>query len=91
MLWIGLAPYLLNCAVGVAAQFLRWHFGVWHHVLYAIVVVSTLATAWLSFHPALLVTLAALAAFPKARPRTLSHPALAVLGLSGYAVALLAS
>jgi len=90
MLWIGLAPYLMNLAVGAAAQFLRWHFGVWHHVLYAVVVVTALATAWLAFHPALLVTLAALAAFPKARPGTLSHPALAVLGLLGYLGALFA-
>ena len=91
MIWIGLGPYLLNCAVGMAAQFLRWRFGVWHHVLYAIVVVTALATTWLAFHPALLVTLAALAAFPRARPGTLSHPALAVLGLLGYLVALWAS
>lgn len=88
MIWIGLGPYLVNCIVGVVAQTQGRRFGVWHHVLYAVVVVTSLAATYLAFHPALLVTLAALAAFPRARPRTLAHPALAVLGLGGYAVAL---
>jgi hypothetical protein len=43
-----------------------------------------------AFHPALLVTVLALAVFPRARPRTPSHPALAVIGLGGYLFALLA-
>ncbi|MEM6996007.1 MAG: hypothetical protein AAF721_36205 [Myxococcota bacterium] len=89
MIWLGLGPYLLNCAVGLAAQLRGARFGVWHHVLYAAVVLTSLATAWLSLHPALLLTLLALAVFPKARPRTILHPALAVLGLVGYGLALL--
>lgn len=88
MIWIGFGPYLLNCAVGLAAQVRGTRFGVWHHVLYAVVVVTSLAATWLAFHPALLVTLLALAVFPRARPRTLHHPALAGLGLLGYLVAL---
>ena len=81
---IGLGTYLLNFAVGLLAQFRRKRFGVWHHVLYAVVFAAAIGAAVFAFHPALLVTLLALAVFPKARPRTRLHPALAVLGLAGY-------
>lgn len=84
MIWIGLGPYLLNCAVGLAAQTLRWKFGVWHHVLYAVVVVTALVTAVVAFHPGLVATLLVLGAFPFVRPGTLRHPGLAIAGLLGY-------
>ncbi len=89
MLWIGLGPYLLNCVVGLAAQLRHWHFGVWHHVLYAVVFATAIATTIVAFHPALILTLAALAVFPKARPRTAAHPTLAAVGALGYMLALL--
>ncbi len=88
MLWIGLGPYLLNCAVGLAAQLGHFRFGVWHHVLYAVVFASAVATALLAFHPALVLPLVALLALPRARPRTAWHPALALTGLLGYGLAL---
>jgi hypothetical protein len=88
---IGLGLYLVNCAVGAAAQFTRLTFGVWHHILYGVVFAAAIAAALFAFHPALLVTLAALTLFPKARPRTLVHPALAVVGLLGYVVTLVLS
>lgn len=81
---IGLALYALNLLVGLAAQFWRVRFGVFHHVLYAVVFAGAISAAVFEFHPALLVTIGALAAFPKARPRTVWHPALAVVGLLGY-------
>jgi hypothetical protein len=76
--------YAVNLAVGLVAQIWRIGFGRFHHLLYALVFVAAAAATVLEFHPALLVTLAALAAFPKARPRTVWHPTLAVLGLLGY-------
>lgn len=88
MLLLGLSIYLLNCAVGLSAQFGLVRFGVWHHVLYAVVFASTIAALLFAFHPALLVTTLALAVFPRARPRTRWHPALAVIGLLGYLFAL---
>lgn len=90
MLHLGLGLYLLNVAIGVAAQ-LGLRFGVWHHVLYAAVLASAVAAAVFAFHPALLVTVGALALFPRARPRTPWHLALATIGLAGYAVAALSS
>lgn len=88
MLWPGLSLYVLNLAVGTAAQ-LGMRFGVWHHVLYAVVFAGAIAAAIWAFHPALLLTLAALSIMPKTRPRTPWHPAVAVLGMLGYLGALL--
>ena len=88
MLWPGLSLYLLNLAVGTAAQ-LGLRFGVWHHVLYALVFAGAIAAAIWAFHPALVVTLVALAVMPKTRPRSVSHPLVAVIGLAGYIGALL--
>jgi ABC-type uncharacterized transport system permease subunit len=90
MTWIviGFTAYLLNFGVGLMAQLGGHRFGSWHHVLYAVVCVSSGLAAALAFHPALVVTLVALAAFPKARPRTILHPSLAVVGLLGYLVTL---
>jgi hypothetical protein len=86
MTWIslGLGAYALNVAVGLMAQFGGRSFGVWHHVLYAVVFATAILAIILAFHPALVVTLGALAAFPKARPRTPLHPTLAAVGLLGY-------
>jgi len=81
---IALSLYAINLVVGLVAQLWKVRFGRFHHVLYAIVFIAAIEAAVLEFHPALLVTLAALAAFPKARPRTVWHPALAVIGLLGY-------
>ena len=81
---LGMSLYALNCVVGLAAQFRGTKFGVWHHVLYAGVFAAAGAAAWVNFRWPLLVTLGALAAFPLARPRTRSHPTLAVVGLLGY-------
>lgn len=81
---LGLALYLVTCGVGLTAMYGRIHFGVWHHRLYALLVAATLDAAALEFHPALLLTLAVLAAFPRARPDTPYHPGLAALGLLGY-------
>jgi hypothetical protein len=89
MIWIviGLTAYVLNVAIGLIAQFGRRGFGVMHHVLYAVVFGTAVLAAVLAFHPALVMTLVALAAFPKARPRTLLHPTLAAIGLLGYLLA----
>ena len=86
-LHVGFAVYLVNLAVGVAAQLFAARFGVLHHVLYAVVFVAAAAAAALEFHPALLITLIALAVFPRARPRTPWHPLLGVIGLVGYVAA----
>jgi hypothetical protein len=88
MLLVGLGIYLLNCVVGLAAQLGLMRFGVWHHVFYAVVFASAIAALLFAFHPALIVTALALAVFPRARPRTLWHPVLAVIGLAGYLFAL---
>lgn len=85
-LWIsvGLGTYAINIGVGLLAQFRRRRFGVWHHVLYAVVFGAAIAATIFAFHPALLITVGALAVFPKARPRSRLHPILAVVGLAGY-------
>lgn len=88
MLVFAFVCYLANVAMGLAAQFGGMRFGVWHHVLYAVVVVTTLAAGAFAFHPGVLLTVAVVLAFPKARPRTIWHPALAVVGLLGYLWAL---
>ncbi len=90
MTWVfqlGLALYSVNLLVGLAARFAGARFGAWHHVLYGVVLASTTAAVVLAFHPALLFTLAALAAIPWPSTASGWHPALAVLGLVGYLVA----
>lgn len=89
MLYLGLGLYVLNLGVGLSAQ-LGLRVGIWHHVLYALVFAGAIAASVLSFHPALLLTLAALAVMPKTRPGTSWHPLLALTGLLGYLGALLA-
>jgi hypothetical protein len=84
MLAFATALYLLNCALGIAAQLTGRGFGWLHHALYAAVFASAIAATIWSFHVALLVTLVALTVFPRARPRTPAHPLLAVIGALGY-------
>ena len=83
-LHLGVALYLLNLGVGLSAQLFATKFGVVHHVLYALVFTAALAAAVFAFHPALLLTLAALAAMPLTKPGGKLHPAVACLGALGY-------
>jgi hypothetical protein len=87
MLHVGLGLYALNLVVGAAARG-GLRLGIWHHVLYAVVVAGALAATVVAFHPALLVTLVALAAMPKLHPRTPWHPLVAIIGFLGYVGAL---
>ncbi len=87
VLHLGVGLYAINLLVGLAAQLGR-RFGVWHHVLYALVFGAAIAASIASFHPALLITVLALAAMPKTRPGTRLHPLIALVGLSGYVIAL---
>lgn len=89
MTMLALALYLGNATLGIVAQLGRRRFGIWHHLAYATVFAAAIAAAILEFHPGLLLTLAVLVVFPKARPRTPWHPGLAALGAVGYLVALL--
>jgi hypothetical protein len=81
--------YAINLAVGVAARVLRANFGVFHHWLYAVVFASAIAAAVFAFHPALLITLAALAGMPATKPHSAWHPSVAVVGATGYVAAYL--
>ena len=81
--------YLLNCLVGLAAQLGGVGFGLWHHALYALVFLAAISALLENFNAGLLVSVAALAAFPRARPRTVWHPLLAAVGLVGHALSLL--
>ena len=83
-LHLGAALYAINLGVGLSAQVLDTKFGVLHHWLYALVFAGAIAAAVFSFHPALLVTLAALALMPSTKPRTPRHPAVACVGALGY-------
>lgn len=84
MLIVGFLCYLANVALGVAARYFAVRVGGWHHALYAVVFATAIGAAIVDFHPPLLLTLAALTVFPKARPWTVGHPLLAGLGLVGY-------
>jgi hypothetical protein len=90
MVLFALALYVGNAGLGIAAQLGRRRFGVWHHIAYATVFAAAIAATIVAFHPALLLTLATLGAFPRARPHTPWHSRLAVLGAVGYLLALLA-
>jgi hypothetical protein len=89
LLHLAAGLYLVNCLVGVAAQLGGVGFGIWHHALYALVFAAAIAALLANFHPGLLLSVTALAAFPRARPRTVWHPTLAAIGLLGHAVTLL--
>jgi hypothetical protein len=88
-LHFGATLYAINLAVGLAAQVLRANFGVFHHWLYALVFAAAGAAAVFAFHPALLVTILALAAMPLTKPHTVWHPSVAVVGALGYVAAYL--
>jgi hypothetical protein len=81
---VGFSLYVLNLLVGLAAQLRLAHFGLWHHGLYLLVFISTLAALVYSKEWWLLLTVACLTLFPKARPRTWLHPTLGMVGLLGY-------
>ena len=81
--------YLINLGVGLCAQRLGASFGAAHHLLYALVFAAALAATAFAFHPALLLTLAALAAMPLTKPGRPAHPALAGVGALGYVAAYL--
>lgn len=88
-LHVGAALYAINLAVGLSAQLLHARFGAFHHWLYALVFLAAAAATLLAFHPALLLTLAALALMPRTKPRTPHHPLVAALGALGYLAAYL--
>lgn len=88
-LHLGAALYAINLAVGLAAQLAHASFGAFHHWLYAVVFAAALTAAVFAFHPALLVTLAALAAMPLTKPGQKPHPSVAVIGACGYLLAYL--
>lgn len=91
------AVYGLNLLLGVAVQLrlvsTRRHRWV-HHALYAIVfgfALAASAVAWAAAGPErwpLLGVVAILAAFPRARGRTLAHATLGLAGAAAYALAL---
>lgn len=86
MLHIAFGLYLANLLVGAAAQFTRRHLGLAHHILYFIVFTTAVLAALVSFHPALLLTLLMLALMPKSKPGHWTHPAAALLGVTGYLI-----
>lgn len=90
MLHVAAGLYVVNCLVGLVAQFGGIGFGGWHHALYAIVLVAAVLALPGNFGPGMCVVVAALLLFPRARPRTFWHPLLAGLGLLGYVLTLLA-
>ena len=85
----GLALYAFNLLLGILAWRKRMHFGWFHHFVYALVFAGAIAATVFAFHPALFLTLFALALLPATRPRSFAHPGLAVVGFLGYVVALL--
>lgn len=89
MFYLALTLYMINLAVGAAAQLKHLHFGWFHHALYFAVFLSAIAATIWHFHPALLLTLGVLAYMPKSKPGTWRHPAAALVGFSGYLCALI--
>lgn len=81
--------YAINLAVGVAARVLHANFGAFHHWLYAVVFATAGAAAVFAFHPALLLTLVALACMPMTKPDSAWHPSVAIVGALGYVAAYL--
>ena len=89
LFYLAMGLYLINLGVGAAAQFGHRHFGWFHHALYFTVFVAAIGATILAFHPALLLTLAMLGIMPKTKPGTWRHPAAAILGFSGYVIAIM--
>lgn len=88
LLALGFGLYMVNLAVGLAAQLRLARFGIWHHLLYFVVFAAALAAMVWAREWWLGLTVACLALFPRARPRTWLHPALGILGLLGYVLAI---
>ncbi|GEM_PF-3679665 len=86
--YVGFGLYSVNVLVGLWARFGGGRFGMFHHILYASVLLGALTAIVCSYHPALLLTLAVLASFPLVSSRSWLHPALAILGAAGYVLAL---
>jgi hypothetical protein len=80
---IAMLLYGGTMGVGLLARTRGARFGAWHHLLYALVFAAVLAAAATHYHPALWLTLAALAALPLAPARTAWHPLLATTGFAG--------
>lgn len=87
MLWVGFTLYVANLLVGAAAQWGAVSLGRWHHALYASVFATSAAATFVRPSLGLALTLAVLAVFPFARPRTPLHPLLGLVGLAGYLLA----
>lgn len=85
---IAFGSYLLNVLVGLLAQLRLIHLGWVHHALYFWVFISSLAALILLRELWLILTVACLALFPRAKPRTWLHPTLASVGLIGYVLAI---
>lgn len=79
--------YAFNLLLGALAQTGRFHFGRAHHLLYFAVFAAAGLTTLLSFQPALLLTLVALAFMPRIRPGGWHHPLLALTGACGFVLA----
>lgn len=88
-LHLGAALYAINLAVGLAAQIFHASFGAFHHWLYAVVLAAAVAATAFAFHPALLLTVVALAAMPLTKPKSPLHPIVAGVGVCGYLLAYL--
>lgn len=88
-LLIAVGLYAANVCVGASAKVFGAKFGVWHHVLYAVVFGSAIVAAIFAFSPWLLVTVAALIAIPSVSARSNWHPVIAIVGLVGYVGAVL--
>jgi hypothetical protein len=84
---VGACLYAINLGVGLSAALFRARFGIAHHVLYAVVFATAVAALVFAFHPALLLTLLALAAMPTTKPHTAWHPGVAIVGALGYLAA----
>jgi hypothetical protein len=86
--WYSFGLYCVNLAVGVAAQLRLYHFGRAHHVLYFVVCVSAGAALVTRWHPAMLLTVLALACIPTTKPRSKHgsglHVVFALVGFLGY-------
>ncbi|WP_146158699.1 hypothetical protein [Enhygromyxa salina] len=83
-LHLGAALYACNLAVGVSAQMFHAKFGAVHHWLYGVVFTAAIAATVLAFHPALPITILALAIMPLTKPGGAAHPAVATAGALGY-------
>jgi hypothetical protein len=87
MLALGFTVYTLNVCVGALAQWTSLRFGWLHHLLFAVVLATSIAALLFAFHPALVITVGALILMPRMRPHTLGHPVVAMTGFAAYLLA----